>query len=242
MMKKNLFIAEEISKNSLSRPGLQPFLLQSFSQCYEDIISESILLTICKKNNLKMDSLTYIDIGANHSVSTSNTYLFYKKYGMTGILVEANPLLCVELRSFRKKDTTIHAVIVNNDTKTSKFYISNRHEISSLSKEFINKWGKLAGGLAHVQSEIELQNVRINDIFAMAKNPVGILSIDIEGMDKEILLDLDNKYRPIIVIIEPSDFFISGNTDEVISIMKNKNYSLSSMTEVNLIFTDNDLA
>lgn len=240
-MIKNTFIDKSIAQNNLSRPGLQPYLRESFSQSYEDIISESILLSICKRHNISMDSMMYIDIGANHSISTSNTYLFYKKYNMYGILLEANPLLCAELRSFRKKDITINAVVVNNNNQTSKFYISNRHEISSLSKDFIDAWGKLSNGLAHIESEIELPNIRINDIFKIARNRVGILSIDIEGMDKDIILDLDIIYRPIIIIIEPSDFFITSNSSEIISIMENRNYNLSAITDVNLVFIDKNM-
>ncbi len=235
----NHFIEREIATFGLSRPAIVPILTESYSQCYEDIIIESILRSECLKRNISMNELSYIDIGANHSISTSNTYLFYKKYNMKGILVEANPLLCDELSKFRSEDTTIHAAIVNHDSPKSTFYISDKHEISSLSHDFITKWAKESHTNTGISSSIQVDNIRINKLFELLDQKVGLLSIDVEGLDKEILLDLDTTvYRPIVIVIEPSDFFVSNNTQDIIDIMKERGYNLLSKTDVNLIFAE----
>jgi len=235
----NHFIEEKIATNNLSRPALQPYLKVSYAQLYEDIIIESLILSICKNYNLNINDFSYIDIGANHSVSTSNTFLFYDRYEMDGILVDANPLLCDELSSFRSRDHVINAVVSNNNEKESIFYISDKHEISSSSKDFITSWNN---GMAKILKEITIPNIKINDILAISNKELAILSIDVEGLDKEILNDIDfSRYRPMTIIIEPSDFFIKDNTNDIIYIMKNNNYSLVCMTDVNLIFKDNKL-
>jgi hypothetical protein len=74
----------------------------------------------------------------------------------------------------------------------------------------------------------------------MSNKKLAILSIDVEGLDKEILSDIDfSKYRPMVIVIEPSDFFIKDNTNNIIDIMNNNNYTLISITDVNLIFKTN---
>jgi FkbM family methyltransferase len=235
----NYFIENQIIANKLSRPALQPYLKVSYSQVYEDIIIESLILSICKNYNLDINNFSYIDIGANHSISTNNTYLFYEKYNMDGILVDANPLLCDELSSFRSRDHVINAIVSDSDEKESIFYISDKHEISSLSKDFIILWNN---GMAKVLKEIIVPNIKINDILAMSNKKLAILSIDVEGLDKEILSDIDfSKYRPMVIVIEPSDFFIKDNTNDIIDIMNNNNYTLISITDVNLIFKTNTI-
>ena len=235
----NHFIEEKITLNKLSKPALQPYLKASYSQLYEDIIIESLILSICKNYNLNINNFSYIDIGANHSISTSNTFLFYDRYEMDGILVDANPLLCEELSSFRSRDLVINAVVSDNNKKESIFYISDKHEISSLSKDFITSWNS---GMAKVLKEITIPNIKINDILAMCNKELAILSIDVEGLDKEILNDIDfSRYKPMIIVIEPSDFFIKDNTDNIVNIMNSNNYTLISMTDVNLIFKNNIL-
>ena len=73
---KNHFIEEKIVSNNLSRPALQPYLKASYGQLYEDIILESLILSIFKIHNFSFNNFCYVDIGANHSVSTNNTFLF----------------------------------------------------------------------------------------------------------------------------------------------------------------------
>lgn len=236
---KNHFIEEKIVSNNLSRPALQPYLKASYGQLYEDIILESLILSIFKIHNFSFDNFCYVDIGANHSVSTNNTFLFYNRYNMNGILVDANPLLCEELSTFRSRDQVINACVTNNDSQESIFYISDKHEISSLSKEFVVSWNN---GMAKIIKEINIPNIKINEILSMCKKNILILSIDIEGIDKNILEDIDfSKYNPIFICIEPSDFFIKNNTDKIIEIMKKNNYTLISTTDVNLIFKSNKL-
>lgn len=247
MNTRNIFIdtaIEELKSAgfNVSKPTIETFLSPSYSQVYEDIIVESLLRGICISNDYRLKELYYIEIGANNPIGTSNTYLFYRKYEMRGILVEANKFLCDELASVRPEDIIINRVVVCNNDESSTLYISDKNEISSIYSNFISEWAALSNNLVHIQKTEVVKNCRINDIFHLAQKPVGVLSIDIEGLDMEILLDLDiDTFRPFIIIIEPSDFFIKDNTQNMILFMKTKEYDLISMTDVNLIFKDSRL-
>ena len=54
----------------------------------------------------------YFDIGANHYLRGSNSYLSYRQGGR-GILMEADPLLCEGLREKRPGDQVLAAAIVD---------------------------------------------------------------------------------------------------------------------------------
>ena len=61
----------------------------SFSQNGEDLLIQAALAMLGIKNP---KSMSYLDIGANHPFSLSNTYKFYREGG-SGILVEPDPIL-----------------------------------------------------------------------------------------------------------------------------------------------------
>lgn len=68
----------------------------SYSQSGEDLIIQRIFSSLNKKP-------VFMDIGANHPYSLSNTYLFYKKK-QYGVCVEPDPKLFEVLRISRPKE------------------------------------------------------------------------------------------------------------------------------------------
>ena len=64
-----------------------------------------------------------------------------------------------------------------------------------------------------------------------------LLSVDVEGYDLRILQDIDwVKYKPFILIVEPSEDYSPGSTQSIIDFMLANNYNLVAETDVNLIF------
>lgn len=72
----------------------------SFSQFGEDLILQHLL----------PDKGFYIDVGANHPVTHSNTWLFYQN-GWRGITVEPNPCLAGLHRTRRPRDVVLAAAV-----------------------------------------------------------------------------------------------------------------------------------
>ena len=56
-----------------------------------------------------MESLGYMEIGGNHPVQTSSTYLFYRYHGARGVICEANPRLAMELKINRPGDIVVNS-------------------------------------------------------------------------------------------------------------------------------------
>lgn len=160
---------------------------------------------------------------------------------MSGVLVEANPALIPELERVRKQDVIINRAILARDADTSELFVSNHSELSSLSRRFVEEWQQGAVGLKEVVVvPASRMNVLLEEFFA-ERAPL-YLSIDVEGLDLDLLKDVDwSRWRPAIVQAEPSEHFIQNNANEISHFMKSKGYVLVAKTEVNQIFMDESI-
>lgn len=234
----NTFVYEATVAAELKAPDLPVYMEEHFSQCGEDIIIVSLIRAWCLRHNIKASTLQYCEIGGNHPIATSATYLLNKTLNMSGVIVEANPYLIDDIKRIRINDRIIHAAITDQDHEFAYLAIANTTELSSLDKNFVSNWPGTGGG---IKEEIKVPALRINELFHREfKNTSPIyLSIDVESLDLPILKDLDfTKFRPLIIQTEPSDHFIENNTKHINVYMEKQDYILISCTNVNMIFLD----
>lgn len=232
MKAPNIFVNETIASNSMPAPNIPAYLTETYSQCYEDIIVDSLLRAYVKTHGAPA-GIAFVEIGANHPVATSSSYLFRKRYGMKSFLVEANPKLIPALQQYRAGDTIINAAVVDNNSPTVEFYVSANNETSSLDNRFVTV--RTPG----IKETITVSTIRANDILKQAQSEAEmlLLSVDVEGYDLNILQDIDwETYSPLILIVEPSEDYQPGSTTQIIDFMISNNYNLISETDVNLIF------
>jgi FkbM family methyltransferase len=235
-MKKiiNPFVLHQLSENpNMAAPTIPAHLSESYAQCAEDIIIESIMKAHCKRFKLPIQQFTYIEIGANHPVNTSSTFLWSQKHGMSGILVEANPNLVEALRTFRSKDIIVNAAVYDEDIEFIDLHLGIENEISSINEQFVSNWENQG-----VKEKVKVPVIRVNDLLSqIRKELLTVLIIDVESLDLRILKDIDfTKYKPFIIEVEPSDFFIKGNSRAIIEFLITNGYRLVAATDVNLIF------
>lgn len=236
--KLNSFVYEEVYTHKVRPPDIANWLSVHYGQCAEDLIVAALLNAYASMHHLNMADLTYCEIGGNHPIATSATYLLYTQYGMRGVIVEANPALIADLENVRVDDQIVHTAITTTDEKLVLLTISNDSELSSLDHEFVANWPGDGGG---VKEQIFVPATRITSLLNeyFSENLPAYLSIDVEGLDLSIIQDLDlNKYRPYIIQMEPSDHHLANNSDKMISYMNENRYSLIAKTNVNLIFID----
>lgn len=236
-MKKtiNPFVYQRILEGDMPNSTIPGWLGESYAQTYEDVIIDSIIRAYVKKARRSI-SMTYIEIGANHPVCTSSTLLWQRKYGISGILVEANPKLIPNLQKYRPMDKIINAAAYDQDLPGIDFYLSPENEISSIDQKFVLAWKNLG-----VQEKISVPTIRPNALLEMVSDKeLVILIVDVEGLDLRLLRDIDfNKYRPFIIEVEPSDGFAPGTSNAMVDFLGTKGYDLVGETDVNLIFKDN---
>jgi FkbM family methyltransferase len=209
-----------------------------YGQHFEDVIILGILRAIYKEE-FCFKTVTYIEIGANHPISGSNTYMFYKK-GARGVLVEPNKDLHELLERVRRKDKLIKSCVTERaNCNHIDYYYLNYNELNTTNKRFIEKWNENhPDKITSVVQKVSMPAVSINEILSeiFTDGNIDIFSIDIEGNEIAIIETINfTKYTPKIICMEWNTVF-NGSKEDVKTIMNNKGYLLHSDTIVNGIF------
>jgi FkbM family methyltransferase len=238
----NFFILEELAnQNTLTYPSILGAEITSYSQYGEDVIIDSLLRCLIPER-YKSLSIAYCDIGSNHPVNMSNTYLLYKK-GMKGVLVEPNTHLAKCIISFRPLDVLVQAAITLSKKEHEYLYIPQYHEIASLNPKFINAYRVQRNMLEVPLKKISVNAIMINNLFEkyFSNREIDILDIDVEGLDFKLLSSINfSKYAPLIICIEPSNGIkgigLEGVDCEIRQFLKGKGYQQVAETPANMIF------
>jgi FkbM family methyltransferase len=171
-----------------------------FGQSREDAW---FLDTLRESNIPWADSGFYVDLGANHPVVFSATYLLYKA-GWSGITVDPIPSLCALHRRLRPRDVCLN-VGVGAVCEQRRFWETAPDFFSSFSEEDTKRAEER--GLCTVLRETSVSLVTPRDIVAHvpAGRAVNYLTIDTEGLDGEILSSWPwNRCMPDIISCEAS--------------------------------------
>ncbi|MDH7462931.1 FkbM family methyltransferase [Chitinophagaceae bacterium 26-R-25] len=215
----------------------------TYSQSGEDLI----LATLFYKKGIT--NPTYLDIGANHPTYISNTYYFYMR-GSKGVCIEPNPYLAKKIKSKRPKDKVLNIGIGINEAKEADFYLFpyKAHGLSTFSKEEAEYWkevGMKNVGKVAYEKVIKVPLNTINNIIKTEFSSVpDFVSIDVEGLDLEILKTLDfSLYRPKVICVEILGYDKDQNEfkkTEIQDFLESKNYYLYADTHINGIFLSKD--
>lgn len=210
----------------------------SYSQCGEDIIVKNIF-----DNLLKIEQPTYMDIGANHPKKISNTYLLYKN-GSNGVLIEPDPTLHHRIQRVRGARDECLNIGIGAQNGILEFFILSVPELNSFSKKEVDR-------VLAEDSNLKLNKVikvpvrTINNVLSKLSYVPDFLSLDVEGLDLEILESLDlNIYRPKVICVETVEYVVSGLGNknlEIINYLEENGYIIYSDTYINSIFIDGQL-
>lgn len=234
----NTFVYDACFEQDVKVPDIPAFARRYFGQCAEDLIVVALLRALATREGLDLTRERYLEIGANHPIATSASYLAHVELGMTGSLIEANRLLIDPLAKVRPHDKIRHLAITVSDEPFVELHVSNQNELSSLSRRFVEEWRDGAVGIARVD---KVPAMRVNQLLKEDFPDCAplFLSCDIEGLDLDVLKDLDwQQWRPAIVQVEPSDHFLRGNSQEIRSFLESQGYVIIAVTDVNLIAMD----
>ena len=238
-IKLNKFIREFIKRFIIPQSQI------SYSQFGEDLIFSLFFF------HNEILNPTYLDIGANEPRYISNTYYFYER-GSTGVLIEPNPFLHKKLKKQRPKDIILNIGIGFTDVKEADFYMFPNYAngLSTFSENEAKHWeeiGMKGLGKIPIEKVIKMPLIPINTILEkyFTQKPPDVISLDVEGLDLEILKAMDFiKYRPSLICVETlmyNENQKTFKTNEVTDFMISKNYSVYADTRVNTIYCKNNL-
>jgi FkbM family methyltransferase len=194
---------------------------------------------------LGIDKPSYLDIGANHPRFISNTYFFYQR-GCHGVLVEPNPRLAARLRSARPRDKVLEVGIGVRGQTEASFYQFPPHAdgLSTFSRAEAEHWqtvGMRGYGRIEVQAILRVPMLEVNEVIARHFDGApNLLSLDIEGLDLEVLQSLDfERFAPDVICVETLGYDArqrSFKRTDVIDFVCGQRYQIYADTHVNTLF------
>lgn len=206
----------------------------SYSQVGEDAIISFLFA------DKKIEKFTYLDVGTNIPDFSNNTYLFYLR-GYKGVCVEANKTLIPLIEKVRPLDKIVFAGISTSGEKFGDFYIFNESGLNTFDKKEADFRSSLEG--YEIIDKVQVPLLTINQLIQSNFDTYpDFLSLDIEGLDFDVLKSLDMERFPIPVICVESCTFSNNHIRPkdkcIIDYLLSKGYEIYADTYVNTIFVN----
>jgi len=138
----------------------------------------------------------FVEVGANDPEALSQTWHLERR-GWIGVLVEPQPELAAELR--RRRVAKVYPVACSSPRfagTTMSLHLAGIH--SSLDPNL-----NIATMSAHGTIEVAVRTLDELLIDAGAPQPLDLLSVDVEGLEIEVLEGLDlGRWRPRLILVE----------------------------------------
>lgn len=221
-----------------ARPAVPAPTRIGYAQTGEDIVVAVLF------DYLKHPKPTYLDVGAHDPVRLNNTFLFYLQ-GSRGVLVEPNPDLTPLLTGVRPGDTVLTVGIGTSGVReTLDYYRLSESSWNTFSREQADHCVKVSGGKVAIKEVVKTPLVPINEVIAQ-HFPAGapdFLSVDVEGLDLEILQTLDfDRHRPKVICVETIETGTNREKVETGQFLLGKGYAVRGGSFFNTIFVDKKL-
>lgn len=217
-----------------AKPWSQP--KHSYAQCGEDLIIQFIF------NDLQIKRFSYLDIGAYHPYTFSNTMLFYLN-GCRGINIEPNPQLFALFLHERPEDINLNVGVAASSGELD-FYVLSAATMSTFSKATAEQYLQEEKFSIKVVEKVAVKTVpEIVSEYCAGQFP-ELLSLDVEGIDLPILKSIVYEHSaPIVICVETLSFSDIGQgtkDNDINSFLQAQGYLLYADTYINTIFVKKD--
>lgn len=212
---------------------------KSYSQYGEDKVIVALLTYLFSRS---IDAVTYLDIGSNRPDQDNNTYYFYLRNG-SGVLIDPNPAFKSHTETLRPRDIFLNCGVAYDERTEATYYSFSIDGWNTFSKERAEEVMEKHSDVCSLIERKEVKLININDVLNkyFSEKPLDIMSIDVEGLDFDILssIHFDKISRPKIICYEANRKDITyGCENKAISFMAEKGYVLVADTFINMIFAD----
>lgn len=233
---QRVFISKHATNflNLLSPSYEREHLRPSFSAWGEDRIIDA-WLTI---KGVQASDVRYLDVGAAYPVFLSNTYLFYRGGGR-GVLVEPDPSQGTKLTTVRPRDALLPVGVTHTGERKASLIQMSSPVFNTFVPLFAEKAVEQSKGWADYQRQeitgrVDVDLVSMNEILEehFSLGDLHVLSIDVEGMDFQLLASVDfAKYLPWAICAEAA-----VPREQFLEVLSPHGYSLVAVTPDNYIF------
>lgn len=177
----------------------------------------------------------YVDVGANHPIRFSNTYLFYL-LGWNGINIEPTTGTKLLFDDYRPRDTNLEVAVGNAEIDTLFIFAETCFNTmnQALAAQII------ANGTSRLISQQHIKKIPLQEILALyaEKTTIDFLTVDAEGMDEEVLASNNwDRYRPRFVVAErhAADPVRTMNPGRI---LESAGYTIAAQTPFSVIYRD----
>lgn len=172
----------------------------------------------------------YVDVGAYHPFSFSNTYLLYRR-GWSGINLEPAPEALSVLKQHRPRDICL-PLAVSSRVGSAPFSLSGA--FAGILDEH-RMWDDMGAGRITVETD-RLANIL--DRYLPKGRSIDLLDVDCEGNDLDVLLSNDwDRYRPRLVLAEAHD---ADRGRQLSEFLRTVNYAERTRLELTIVFESHD--
>ena len=140
----------------------------------------------------------FLDVGANHYQSTSNTFYLETVLNWSGVAVDALPEFAADYQKFRPRTKFFAFFVADKSNERAKMYVLEKNkQIGSGEKAFAEQHGDKA-------KEIDVPTITLNDLLDSEKvTKIDYLSLDIELYEPKALQGFDvDRFHPQLVCVE----------------------------------------
>ena len=180
----------------------------------------------------------YVEVGCHHPFRFSNTYLFYK-LGWRGVCIDPLPGTKEIFNRFRPRDITLE-MGVNEQAGVLTYYMFNEPALNTFDTSVAKDRDGSKGYSVISEKQVEVK--RLDDMLSGFENLplIDILSVDVEGLDLQVLKSNDwFRFRPKVIIAECLSLkMVDISSDTVFKYLENLNYSAYAKTGHSVIFVD----
>jgi FkbM family methyltransferase len=176
----------------------------------------------------------YVDVGAFHPVLYSNTFALHKR-GWQGINIDPNQETINLFQKYRPRDINL-AIGIGSKSKKDyyRFALAGGNTFSLAQKQNLDtkQW-------SHYLGSTVVECIPLRDVLGQySAHHIDLLTVDVEGMDLEVLESNDwNTFRPTVVLVEDTTFDVNNpSASAIYALMQKNKYALRGFLGVTLVF------
>ena len=178
----------------------------------------------------------YVDVGAFHPMSLSNTYAFYRQ-GWRGLCIDANPEIAGLFARFRPRDQFIHSAVGQQSGSIEMAMFQDA--AFNCTVDQLDKVPERLRGCARLVT-VPIKNLA-SILTENQVQAVDLLSVDCEGNDLNILQSNDwTRWKPKVVCVE--DHAHNWQRSEIVAFLETHGYVLKFRAVFSSIFVKKEMA
>jgi FkbM family methyltransferase len=214
------------------RGEYSPFATLCYSQEGEDMVLASLFFR-------RVERGFFVDVGAHHPKRFSNTYRFYRQ-GWRGINIDPNPEAIALFKRQRPRDVSL-TLGVASEPGTLTYYMFDEPAVNTLSERQAR--AVEAASEFRIVDSTAVDVRRLDSILeehVPPNTPIDLLSVDVEGLDLEVLASNDwARFAPRCIVVEA----YGENVESLLAsplhaFMNERQYQLRAKTVNSAIYTN----